>query len=133
MVILDNADDTSFLLDPPKNNSSRRALLEYLPVCDLGSILITTRNKLAASKLVDHSSVVKIDPMDQKDAVTLLQTKLKLDSRESLNETDLIELVAELEYMPLAVAQAAAYIRERARGRLFNSISRDFKRVTCRS
>jgi hypothetical protein len=50
LLVLDNVDDARFLLDNPATHSTTvsQPLREYLPHCERGSILITTRNKEAA-------------------------------------------------------------------------------------
>jgi hypothetical protein len=60
MLILDNVDDARFLLDPPANTASK-PLREYLPYCQSGSILITTRNKEAALKLVKQRDIALLE------------------------------------------------------------------------
>jgi tetratricopeptide (TPR) repeat protein len=122
LLILDNVDDARFLLgvsasgqgqpaDDPRTTS--RQLREYLPTCERGSILVTTRNKEAALKLVDQRDVVLVEPMDKVQALTLFKKKLGAQGNSS-DSDDIAELVAALDYMPLAIVQAAAYILQRA-------------------
>ena len=125
LVILDNADDTRFLLDRPaagegkqdgsQGSIGRPRLQDYLPEREHGSVLVTTRSKEAARLLVDEDEIMPIGTMERDDALALLKTKLgqkdKECSQDGKAETD--ELLAELEYMPLAITQAAAYIRQR--------------------
>lgn len=110
--MLDNVDDTRFLLDRPATNSiaARKPPREYLPHCERGSILITARNDEAATRLVERRDIVTVEPMDEPGAVTLFEKKLGTlgDSNRAA------ELAAVLEYMPLAIVQAAAYISTRA-------------------
>jgi hypothetical protein len=112
LLVLDNVDDARFLLDRPDANPKAvsRPLREYLPYCEHGSILVTTRNKEAALKLVEQRNVITVEPMDKAGAVVLFEKKLGTqgDSRE------VAELAAALEYMPLAIVQSAAYILQRA-------------------
>ncbi|KAI1839869.1 hypothetical protein JX266_013919 [Neoarthrinium moseri] len=116
IIILDNVDVADFLFDRHENpidgkeraNSSR--LVDYLPNCENGSILITTRSKGAAERLVEPNDIIMVDPMDKQEALALVHQKLG-------NEVDddaAARLVVALEYMPLAIAQAAAYIAHRA-------------------
>ncbi|KAF2030278.1 hypothetical protein EK21DRAFT_100501 [Setomelanomma holmii] len=112
LVVLDNVDDARFLLNRPATNSTaaRKPLREYLPHCKRGSILVTAQNDEAALKLVEQGDIVTVGPMDQPGAVTLFEKKLgTLD-----DSSKIAELVAVLEYMPLAIVQAAAYISQRA-------------------
>ena len=66
LLVLDNADDARFLLSGQADGVGqgqitnaqviRKPLREYLPHCERGSILVTTRNKEAALKLVGQSA-----------------------------------------------------------------------------
>ena len=83
VLVLDNVDDASFLLAPGHGSQGRQesgntsaTLFEYLPVCDHGSILITTRSEETARKPVEFSDMIKVDLMKDGDAVGLLEKKL---------------------------------------------------------
>jgi tetratricopeptide (TPR) repeat protein len=110
--VLDNVDDARFLLENPATQSKTvsQPLREYLPHCERGSILVTTRNKEAALKLVNQRDVVNVDPMDEAQALALFEKKLGAQG----DSGDVAELATALEYMPLAIVQAAAYISQRA-------------------
>jgi tetratricopeptide (TPR) repeat protein len=114
LLVLDNVDDARFLLDRlaagTNANTTSKPLREYLPHCERGSILVTTRNKEAALKLVQPRDIVNVDPMDEVQALALFEKKLGAQE----NSIDVAELAATLEYMPLAIVQAAAYISQRA-------------------
>ena len=113
-------DDAAFLVETPSISQDRRTagiesgnlrlLVSYLPQCQNGSILITTRSRSAALKLVERRSIIAIEPMDRVDAQALFENKL---GRHDLNRDNAAELITELEFMPLAIVQAAAYIIER--------------------
>lgn len=51
-------------------------LISYLPQCQNGAILITTRTKVAALQLVEENDVIVIEPMKEPHAVALLEKKL---------------------------------------------------------
>jgi hypothetical protein len=55
LLVLDNVDDAGFLLDSPAADSKTtcKPLREYLPHGERGSILVTTRNRVAALELVE--------------------------------------------------------------------------------
>jgi hypothetical protein len=112
LLVLDNVDDARFLLENPVTQSRTvsQPLREYLPHCQPGSILVTTRNKEAALKLVNQRDVVNVDPMDEAQALALFEKKLGAQG----DSGDVAELATALEYMPLAIVQAAAYISQRA-------------------
>ncbi|KAF2022622.1 hypothetical protein EK21DRAFT_119566 [Setomelanomma holmii] len=86
-----------------------RPLLDYLPHCERGSILVTTRNEEAALKLVERRDIIYVEPMDDAEGLALFKKKLGPQD----NNSDVAELAAALEYMPLAIVQAAAYILQR--------------------
>jgi tetratricopeptide (TPR) repeat protein len=119
LLVLDNLDDGAVLSTPqaatlrPQSSDSRgqlrRPLSAYLPQIQNGTILITTRTRNVAIQLVERRDIIQIDPMTNIDAKILLQRKLD----ESTNEQDLEELASILEYMPLAIVQAAAYIQQK--------------------
>ena len=83
-------------------------LVSYLP--QNGPILITTRDRNAALKLVEQRDMITIGPMDKVDSLALLEKKLgQQNDRDSITK-----LATMLEFMPLAMVQAAAYISRRA-------------------
>ena len=120
LLVLDNVDDARFLLSGQADGHDqgqttnaqviRKPLREYFPHCERGSILITTRDKGAALKLVEERDIIGVEPMNEAQAVALLKTKLGAQG----DSGDVAELAAVLEYMPLAIVQAAAYIWRRA-------------------
>ncbi|CZR66589.1 related to kinesin light chain [Phialocephala subalpina] len=113
LMILDNADDPNvFFSQRPENQSARatQSLHDFLPQSDNGSILITSRNQDVALKLTGrHHDIIKVEPLDERHAITLLSKKLP----DNLDMDGAKELVDALDYMPLAIAQAAAYISQR--------------------
>ena len=113
VLILDNVDDARFLLDnqPTTSASVSKPLREYLPQSENSCILITTRSREAALKLVEPYDVIAVDPMDITHALALFEKKLGVQED---NKEDIAELVTVLEFMPLAIFQAATYIAERA-------------------
>ena len=121
LMILDNVDDADFLVNAQpviqsqSSDSGRQTLRphrDYLPQSQNGSILITTRSRESALKLSERYDLISVDPMDASNAVELLDKKL--ESTGQKNDKDHIELAAALEFMPLAIVQAAAYISQRA-------------------
>ena len=119
LLVLDNLDNvsvfsTSQAAAPIRQSSDRdsrlqHSLLSYLPQSANGAILVTTRTSSVAAKIVEPRDVIVVDPMTNTDAMTLL--KKKLDS--STDNRNLEDLVRILEYMPLAIVQAAAYIQQK--------------------
>ncbi|CZR65200.1 related to kinesin light chain 1 [Phialocephala subalpina] len=114
LLILDNADDIDVFTSTPGKDSERqsRPFLSYIPQPVTGSVLLTTRDRRAASWLsTGYLSAITVDIMTPEDAEQLLETKIP-DGLSSASER--AELVHELDYLPLAITQAAAYISARA-------------------
>jgi hypothetical protein len=115
LLVLDNVDDASFLFDAQATASqiAAKPLNKYLPCCAHGCIIVTTRNREAALQLVEQRDIIALNPMNALQAQTLLAKKLGVQAA-SGNAAELTELARELEHMPLALVQAAAYISQRA-------------------
>ncbi|KAJ5917562.1 hypothetical protein N7466_011116 [Penicillium verhagenii] len=117
LLILDNIDDDGFLRQPSamcqetltvgQTNASKKPLLEFLPRSPNGSIIITSRSQEVALKIFDHLDIIKVEPMNKAEALELLQRKLRLPAE----TPDMANLLEELEFMPLAIIQAAGYIK----------------------
>jgi hypothetical protein len=111
--VLDNADDAAVIssIDEGGSSALQHHLLEYLPLNKHSSVLVTSRTKRAAMQVVEDSDIIPIEPMHDAAAHALLRKKLR-----DVDEQDgsIAELATTLDYMPLALVQSAAYIRERA-------------------
>ncbi|CAG8947722.1 unnamed protein product [Penicillium salamii] len=120
VCILDNIDDDQLLCSVPvagkgdpmsgSTNASTKPLLEYILRSQNGSIIIASRTREVALKMVHHSDLIEVKPMERSGALELLQRNL--DQPEESQESR--QLVNALESMPLAIIQAASYIRNRA-------------------
>ncbi|KAK4183100.1 kinesin light chain, partial [Podospora australis] len=118
VMILDSADDRDVFYNansahgPTSDDTfDRRPLATYLPQSRNGSIIITTRDKDLAFRLIGRrQNMIEVGPMVQTEALTLLEKKLG-----SLPDMDVAAaLVEALDFVPLAISQAAAYIQARA-------------------
>jgi hypothetical protein len=124
LLILDNADDVSWLFKAETTDEAAPAswlhdrptkpLPDHLPQSQNGSILITTRTRSVAPKLVEEGDVIAVEPMDKAHALALLEKKLGEGLTKQTDRADIAELAEALESMPLAMVQATAYIRQRA-------------------
>ncbi|KAF2196192.1 putative kinesin [Delitschia confertaspora ATCC 74209] len=120
LLVLDNVDDIAALSLSASNNQKvqvndrngtrPRYLSSYLPQSKNGSVLVTSRTRSVALQLVENNNIIAIEPMGNTDAQSLLQKKLG----GNIDNDKIAELAAALEFMPLALVQAAAYIRQRA-------------------
>jgi len=130
VLILDNVDDAGFLVEAQstgqdgRGSEKARPLVEYLPQCPNGSILITTRSKGAALKVVEQRNIITVEPMDKADGLALFERKLGWHE----DGKDVVELAALLEFMPLAIVQAAAYVSQRALRYSVRQYLQDFRR-----
>ena len=119
LMILDNADDKSLFFPPiesdvaPENPPpSHRPLYDYLPrVLDSQkSILITTRSKHLGMDLADGESCIEVKPFTTQEAEDLLRSKLG-GVVVSFDELAAQQLLETLGCIPLAITQAAAFIK----------------------
>ncbi|KAN0081980.1 P-loop containing nucleoside triphosphate hydrolase protein [Elaphomyces granulatus] len=86
-------------------------LSEYLPQSQNGSVLVTSRSRDVAFRITgDTRDIIPVDPMNERVAVDLLRKRLPGD----FNENDAKRLLHVLDYMPLAITQAAAFISQRS-------------------
>ncbi|KAJ7713105.1 hypothetical protein B0H16DRAFT_1341776 [Mycena metata] len=91
LLFFDNADD-------PKIN-----LNNFLPRCNHGNIIITSRNP----ELRSYGAHTLVSDMEEADAITLL---LRRANKESSEENLKLATGIELYYLPLAIIQAGAFI-----------------------
>lgn len=116
LMILDNADDNEKFFSGSQSLPEGEQfvpLLSYFPRTSNGFILVTTRDNRVGRRLTD-SHPISVLPFDLQEARQLLKSKLigsKFDS-EILIDEDIECLLRELEYLPLAISQAAAFISE---------------------
>lgn len=120
LFILDNVDHIDLLSEVGDasqreqgtgvDNECWQPMSAYLPQSQNGSILVTSRSQAVALKLVEKKDIVAVQPMIPSHALALFEKKLG-----PLDQSDNIaDLAAALEFMPLAIVQAAAYISQRA-------------------
>ena len=107
-LVVDNSDDQETLFG---TSGGLRGVTDYLPQSENGLTLFTTRHREVAVFLVG-SEVVEIQEMDSEEAETFLTKSL---TRKELlrNRTATTELLHELTNLPLAIAQATAYLNAR--------------------
>lgn len=119
LMVIDNADDEAlFTTHQQTSASSSRSTVNlggFIPDCANGNILITTRNKKAGSRLTKGKQLIEIGKMDISDCAKLLHLQLG----DSASTESIGRLSEQLEYIPLALVQAAAFIKE-------NSVSIDY-------
>ncbi|THY22480.1 purine and uridine phosphorylase [Aureobasidium pullulans] len=109
LIVVDNADDPEVLLSEDDLDGQR--LKDYLPSRADCQVLFTTRDKHAATRLVGVSDpVLVVESFGVSEAQQLL-TAIAPNAR-STNDACIKELLTELTCLPLAIVQAAAFMRE---------------------
>ena len=114
-MILDSADDHDLWLGSSDRETSTGnrslPLIDYLPRCDHGGIVVTTRDSQLGYRLVEgRHNPIQVMRFEPKEASVLLLAKLSEDKGLSLEDAD--ELTKALEYLPLTITQAAAYLKQ---------------------
>jgi tetratricopeptide (TPR) repeat protein len=116
LMIIDNADNSQIFFPPDESGSDSSVnddhlLGQYLPDCSHGSILVTTRNKEAGVMLTKGKPPVEVNAMKDGESEQLLRTNIaNLD----FTSGQLLALASRLGHLPLALAQAAAYIEAKS-------------------
>ncbi|KAL8768746.1 MAG: hypothetical protein Q9194_005629 [Teloschistes cf. exilis] len=99
LLVMDNYDDPSRFPDLP----------DYIPSSKFGSVLITTRQ----ANLERLGTVVTVPPMSKKESLLLLYDRCGCANNPGSEDHYAVEIVETLGYLPLAIDQAGAYIRNR--------------------
>ncbi|PCD38687.1 hypothetical protein AU210_007153 [Fusarium oxysporum f. sp. radicis-cucumerinum] len=126
LMILDSADDVNLFYPihisgdkavtglADENTIARtdqQPLAAYLPKCRNGTILVTSRSMDAAERLTgSHKAIHRVSTMDDAQGFQLFRNKLDGD----FDKDAATDLLRALDYIPLAITQAAAYINRRA-------------------
>ena len=106
-MIVDNVDDRNMFFETLTD--AGKALREYIPQSSRGSILYTTRNRDIGMDLALDRAPITVPSMDAQEAQALLGQRIIAET----SETEQLELLEELVYLPLAIVQAAAFMAKR--------------------
>lgn len=116
ILVIDNADDMNLFYGNTEevehengNLGPEKGLSVYIPENCNGSIIYTTRSKVDALRLTNEGNIISVSTMDIEDSKALLRSKL---ANEVSDEAGWEILLEELDYLPLAIVQAASYIRQ---------------------
>jgi tetratricopeptide (TPR) repeat protein len=106
LLIVDNADDMEVVI----GSKGKHGIYQYLPNSESGQVVITTRSREVAVA-VAGSDIIDLREMTQEEAMAFVKTSL---TRKELrqDEATTAELLRELAYLPLAIAQAVAYLNQ---------------------
>jgi tetratricopeptide (TPR) repeat protein len=114
-MIVDNADNVETFSPSGKGKADASAqvpLATYLPQSRNGAILVTSRSKDAAARLVGgYNNIKEVVVMDESEGLQLFRNKLQ----QPPCEESVLKLLKELNCIPLAIIQAVAYINRRSR------------------
>jgi tetratricopeptide (TPR) repeat protein len=117
LLVVDNADDADLVLGIGQS----KGIVDYLPQSEEGVVVYTTRTLEVAGELT-RSDVIGLGAMNQQDAIAFL-TRSLIKKDLLCDSTATTDLLRELTCLPLAIAQAAAYLNK-------NGISiRDYLRL----
>ncbi|CZR68592.1 uncharacterized protein PAC_18491 [Phialocephala subalpina] len=108
LMIVDNADDMDLFFD---QSQPGQGLRNFIPKNSKGSIIYTTRSKADAQRLTDEGSTMPVEVMGTEDSLSLLEKKF---GEGVTDKKVVIDMLNELEYLPLAIVQAASYMRQKS-------------------
>ncbi|KAF4414632.1 kinesin, partial [Fusarium acutatum] len=145
LMVLDNADDSDVFFGKLTSESSSHStpqhdcLWDFLPQSPNSAILFTTRNKRLGLDLAGGGDLISVPPMKYSEAKLLFTSRLQTTQASEKSMEKLFDL---LEYLPLAIAQAAAVIEreslsldqyleryEETESAPINLLSEDFKDI----
>ncbi|KAM0270411.1 hypothetical protein ACHAQH_009469 [Verticillium albo-atrum] len=109
LIIIDNADDED-VMEGGAHGPRGHSICDFLPRSDRGRILFTTRNQRIATRLA-QSEVVDLSEMNAEEARDLMEKSL-INKRLLADDKGVADLLKALTNLPLAIAQAAAYLNE---------------------
>ncbi|KAF5593120.1 hypothetical protein FPANT_5212 [Fusarium pseudoanthophilum] len=109
LLIIDNADELSLFSVGSTVRNTRR-IMHYIPKGPNGTILWISRNEAIVGSLVGVRRGITVPRMTSDESKTLLE----LTMPQSISDDDLddaVLLLEELQFLPLAISQAGAYMR----------------------
>jgi tetratricopeptide (TPR) repeat protein len=104
LLVLDNADDADILFKTGRS----KGVVDYLPESEQGVVVYTTRTQEVAVSLT-RGDVMELGPMNRQDAAGILE-ELLIKKDLLRDDAATTQLLDELTCLPLAIAQAAAYL-----------------------
>ncbi len=120
LLILDNADNLDMFkasrtsITRPEATLNSPELYRFIPTGDTGSVLWTTRDGNIKGRLVAVKQTIEIKAMSPSEARELFIRISEYDASpmSAKDEADLKKMLDYLERLPLAIVQAATYIRQ---------------------
>lgn len=114
ILIVDNADNSKIYFPPHDGALSKNEQAEYLACClpsgreNEGRLIVTTRNAQVGEDIMGDCRTIEIPNLGPNDAQRLLRSKLP---KRKWEENAAGILLRELDYLPLAITQAAAFVK----------------------
>ena len=108
-MVIDNVDERAGFLEGSEQIETNKALYDYIPQSARGSILYTTRSRDIGIDLSLDKDPIMVQCLGFDDARALLGESLVADAQKD----DLLALFDHLDYLPLAISQAAAFMIKR--------------------
>jgi tetratricopeptide (TPR) repeat protein len=118
ILVIDNADNMlDFYLEPKSTESktsdtfsiAHDGIAKFIPKGSKGTIIVTTRDREVARNLANRNIIIKLG-LDPEQAAELFHQHYPNVERTSDNTAASQRLLQEIEYLPLAIVQVAAYL-----------------------
>jgi hypothetical protein len=109
LIVVDQADSfhstATGYTEKPHLHAQYRRLLQYIPDCPHGSVLLTTRDKKIANSFAKPVDIEQISPLRPDESEDLMR---RLLPREQWLGEPILELTDRLNHFPLAIIQACS-------------------------
>ncbi|KAK5633269.1 hypothetical protein RRF57_008983 [Xylaria bambusicola] len=105
LLVIDNIDDRATLLG---SSDQLKGIGRFLPDDNIYDCVLFTTCSYDVAEQVTHNATIKLKEMTPEESKLYLEQKIELDLQ---NEIAVTELLAQLTYLPLAITQAAAYLK----------------------
>ncbi|KAI5785472.1 hypothetical protein FPQ18DRAFT_87842 [Pyronema domesticum] len=118
ILVIDNADNMLDFYPEPKSIESKTSdtfsiahdgIAKFIPKGSKGTIIVTTRDREVALNLANQNIIIK-PGLDPEQAAELFHQHYPNVERTSDNTAASQRLLQEIEYLPLAIVQVAAYL-----------------------
>ena len=110
LVVLDNIDDITMLEEDLNFQDRSVKFADLIPRVAPIKVLLTSRDRRVGERLAARGSTITVQTMVIPESIQLLNSYLSQEQKILPSEKE--ELVKSLDYLPLAITQAAAYITE---------------------
>ncbi|PHH85178.1 hypothetical protein CDD83_793 [Cordyceps sp. RAO-2017] len=109
LMVIDNVDDPSVFFHGKMTND--QSPYQCTPSCGHGALLFTTRSREDACSLADEREPVLVASLDRHEGLELVRRRLPDGG--GGDDDAVADLLQELEYIPIAISQAIAFMLKR--------------------